>query len=194
MIKWLDGVLLIPVQWLCNRVQTLTGLTKFVIEKWMLIVMTLFFATYATINSGAINTLLIAILTLFMMYTVRYIEKSEERFLKDGSLEHPITNAPLRLMFFCSHGFLAYISFVPSDYIEIILALRESTHVAERQTQAITRTSSELTVPCSTSNPRFGGGLLLYKWYNANLWINQKQQQRISSCGQGCWYHFIGRL
>jgi len=122
MIKWLDGVLLIPVQWLCNRVQTLTGLTKFVIEKWMLIVMTLFFATYATINSGAINTLLIAILTLFMMYTVRYIEKSEERFLKDGSLEHPITNAPLRLMFFCSHGFLAYISFVPSDYIEIILA------------------------------------------------------------------------
>lgn len=120
--KWLDGTLLGTAQKLCDKIQRLTGLTKFAIEKWTLIVMTAFFGTYTVTNSSTINILLIVTLTMLVVYVVHYIERAEVRFLKDGDLEYPIFNAPMRLSWLCINGFLAYISFISDDYAEIILA------------------------------------------------------------------------
>src|SRR3989344_1889209 len=56
-LTWLDGILLGAAQKLCDKVQRLTGLTKFRLEKWAVIMSVVFFWADAVSNpTGLIIT------------------------------------------------------------------------------------------------------------------------------------------
>jgi hypothetical protein len=115
--RWLDGVLLNTAQKFCDKFQSITGLTKFRLEKWALITSAIFFGGLTILLTEPILAVLALMYVPIAAFTVRAIEKVESEFLKNGSLIMPIWNLPVRLTFTSVQAFSAYLSFsVNMDY------------------------------------------------------------------------------
>jgi hypothetical protein len=96
MFKLLDGMLLGPAQWLCDRIQRLTGLTKFVPQKWMMILMPIFF--WGGFIFLELDSLIVGYMLLFTVsaaFFVRQAEREEAEFLANGNLR----SSPANILF-----------------------------------------------------------------------------------------------
>ena len=113
MFKLLDGMLLGPAQWLCDRIQQLTGLTKFVLQKWMIIMVTIFFWG-SVVSLGLISFVagsMLLLLTASAALLVHRAEKEEAEFLANGNLRFsPVNILFVRLILTLIYGFLGGIS------------------------------------------------------------------------------------
>ena len=112
MFKLLDGMLLGPAQWLCDRIQRLTGLTKFVPQKWMIIMTTIFFWGCAVFLELVSSTLVWMLLfTAGAAFLVHWAEKEEAEFLINGNLRFSPANILfVRLVITFTYGFLGGIN------------------------------------------------------------------------------------
>ena len=94
MFKLLDGMLLGPAQWLCDRIQRLAGLTKFVLQKWMIIMTTIFFWG-SVVSLGLVSSVIVSMLLLLTAsaaFLVHRAEKEEAEFLANGNLRFSPNN------------------------------------------------------------------------------------------------------
>lgn len=98
-LAWFDGKLLDAVQKFCDKVQRLTGLTKFRLEKWAILLSTIFFWGCIIYIPDPLNVLLGLWNSVSTLPIVRQIERGEAEFLKNGRLELSLTHlASMRLL------------------------------------------------------------------------------------------------
>ena len=96
-LAWLDGVLLNVAQKFCDKFQRITGLTKFVLQKWSLIFGTSLL-TWLTLSrmEEFVGTIFLVVATVV---SARIDEKSEREFLKKGNiLYEPSHNKRTRIL------------------------------------------------------------------------------------------------
>jgi len=87
MLTRLDATLLGLAQKFCDRMQQITGLTKFRFEKWSLIVAMMFMWHYSLLNLiEPVHLFALCLTTLLLFRIIRTVEVCEARFLRDGEL------------------------------------------------------------------------------------------------------------
>jgi hypothetical protein len=88
----LDSVLLMAAQWFCDRMQRLTGATKFLFQKWAAILATACFWYVAAAAPGSYMILVMtALYSCSSVFFCRDAEEQEIRFLK----RREVTGNPL---------------------------------------------------------------------------------------------------
>lgn len=87
MIKRVDAFLLDRAQKFCDKFQRLTGLTKFRLEKWSLILSSVFYWMFAIGVLDEVLTVMALLLSIHTFYYVRAIERQEMNFLARSELE-----------------------------------------------------------------------------------------------------------
>lgn len=87
-LKWLDGCLLAATQKFSDGFQWLTGLTKFRLEKWALVLAlaSLWLAVFSVIDFFFSGFLVAVMNTVSTMSLFRLIERAEAEFLATGRL------------------------------------------------------------------------------------------------------------
>ena len=113
---WLDNILRGAAQKLCDKVQQLTGLTKFAFEKWALISAMIFFWGCCFLSKDIPLAGVLLFISSLVVFMVRYIEKQEAEFLKNGTLEAPLFRMPFRIIVLFVIGSFAFKEFLSADY------------------------------------------------------------------------------
>lgn len=113
MLARIDGFLLDKTQKFCDKFQYLTGLTKFRLEKWAIIIGIVsywMFAIWIVFLLVMIAALLLMVAGIFMVCKV---ESDERIFLARGELRYDVENVPeLRIMNLATYGILLLFSFL----------------------------------------------------------------------------------
>lgn len=130
-LKWLDDVLLGAAQKLCDKVQKITGLTKFRLEKWAMIMLAVFFGVAMICLSSPPSVLvaLFPLLAISVASGVHAVEKEEVEFLRNGNLRKPIFGVFGRIMWVAFYGFLVSISLSTWDYVDKMLACGDASYI-----------------------------------------------------------------
>jgi len=91
MLRWIDGVLLGIAQKFCDKVQMYTGITKFRLEKWAIVLSSscilgawALFLPEAGLTAGLVLSPMIIALSVSTVWNIRKIEAQEVEFLKSG--------------------------------------------------------------------------------------------------------------
>ena len=155
-LTWLDGILLGAAQKLCDKVQRLTGLTKFRLEKWAVIMSVVFFWADAVSNPTGLIITANLYITFIMVVIVRIVEKEEVRFLASGELTPSLFHESLvRLAIALGFGLLIALTVLVADE-HLLSVCAEASYVAW--------------VYFSTCIPRPPSKSTMREWYEKALW------------------------
>lgn len=110
LLEWFDALLLATAQKFCDKFQQFTGLTKFRLEKWSLILsLASIWWAVLTIDVSIVFLFLVIpislICTMSVLRLIRAVELEEVEFLKNGHLiAFPSRFLPFRLLTVCVFG------------------------------------------------------------------------------------------
>lgn len=121
-LAWLDGLLLGAAQRLCDKTQRLFGLTKFRLQKWALIVSTVFYCGFYVFDQRPVIAVLLSIYIAGSLFLVRIIEMQESEFLKNGGLVMPPFGVLQRIFWFSAYLILALPGLSSENYGDRLLS------------------------------------------------------------------------
>lgn len=127
MIKTLDSRLISRAQWFCDKFHDLTGLTKFTLQRWALILSWMFFCVSSVImiiGSGIAWVVYVllplpSLCAIRVFFLSRNIKREEIEFLRSGKLEYNIFHStPTRLILVLTNGIMAVVNLVSLNFLQ----------------------------------------------------------------------------
>ena len=127
---WLDGILLSVAQKFCDKVQRLTGLTKFRLEKWALVVVAI---CYLTVYVFGEHTAALTVLSVALIFSIaigiRALEIMEADFLENGNLNEPCFSVRGRIAWVVVYALLTGPEFVSADFADKVFVCGNASYI-----------------------------------------------------------------